>query len=128
MLGDASYKLGQYENAITAFQTALQFNPYHPWEISIYYRMAVSYYQQRDYDNVVKTIKRIFETAQAEGQPISDYRVYEVLGNAQFALNKYDKAAEAYARFLEIAPPNAQNLDKTREYYQFATQRLNQPL
>jgi tetratricopeptide (TPR) repeat protein len=123
MLADAYFKQGQYDSAITAYQSALQYNPYHPWEISLYYRMACSYYQQRDYENSIKAVNRIFEAAKEEGQQVSDYRVYDVLGNAQFALGKYDKAVEAYHTALEIAPPNAQNVEKIRKYYETATQR-----
>ncbi|NWF69678.1 MAG: tetratricopeptide repeat protein [Chloroflexi bacterium] len=128
MLGDAHFRQSQYEEAVAAYRSALQFNPYHPWEISLYYRIACSYYQQRDYENAVRAVQRLFETAAQEGQPVSDYRVYDVLGNAHFALGKYDKAVESYQRALEIAPPNAQNIDKIRMYHEFATQRLKQPL
>jgi tetratricopeptide (TPR) repeat protein len=127
MLGDAHFKQGQYEESVSAYKSALQFNPYHPWEISLYYRIACGYYQQRDYESAVKTMTRLFEIAKSEGQNVSDYRVYDVLGNAQFALGKYDKAAEAYQMAIDTAPPNAP-LDKIRSYFEFATQRVKQPL
>lgn len=127
MLGDALFKLRQYEEAATAYLAALQYNPYHPWEVSVYYRIARSYYQKRSYEKSVEAIHRMLEAAEAEGQNITDYRVYDVLGNAQFALGNYVKAAEAYQEALKIAPPNADNLDKIKIYYKFA-QELTQSI
>lgn len=120
MLGDAYFKLGQYEAAVSAYNAVLQYNPYYPWEVSLYYRIARCLYQQRDYLRAIEAIDRMLKAAEAEGQRVEDYRVYDVLGNAQFALGKYDKAAEAYRTALRIAPANADNLDKIKTYYHFA--------
>jgi tetratricopeptide (TPR) repeat protein len=127
MLGDAYFKTGQYSAAAGSYQAVLQFNPYHPWEVSLYFRIARSYYQQGDYERAVQSVNRMLEAAQAEGQTVSDYRVYDVLGNAQFALGKYDDALEAYRTALHVAPPNADNLDTIRAYHDFAKE-LSRPL
>jgi len=120
MLGDAYFRLGQYEGAAEAFRAALQFNPYHPWEVSLHYRIARSCYQKRDYEAAVRAIKQMLAAAETEGEPVRDYRVYDVLGNAHFALKRYGEAVEAYRIALQIAPPNAENVDKIKTYYQFA--------
>jgi tetratricopeptide (TPR) repeat protein len=120
MLGDAHLRLGQFESAIAAYQSVLQYNPDYPWEVSLYYRMARGYYQQQAYDKAIEAIQRMLNTAKSEGQTVSDYRVYDVLGNAQFALKHYAKAAEAYEMALQIAPPNAEEIDKIRRYCQYA--------
>lgn len=120
MLGDAYFRLEQYENAAEAFRAALQFNPYHPWEVSLHYRIARSCYQKRDYEAAVRAIKQMLAAAETEGEPVRDYRVYDVLGNAHFALKHYPEAVEAYQMALQIAPPNAENVDKIKTYYQFA--------
>ncbi len=120
MLGDAFLQLGQYTAAVTAYQSVLQYNPDYPWEVSLYYRMARGFYQQQEFDKTVEAIQRMLRAAEAEGQFVNDYRVYDVLGNAQFALRQYDKAVEAYTVALRIAPPNAEELDMIRVYYQFA--------
>lgn len=120
MLGDAHLRLGQFDAAVTAYQSVLQYNPDYPWEVSLYYRMARSYYQQQAYDKAIVAIQRMLNAAESEGQTVSDYRVYDVLGNAQFALKQYAKAAEAYQMALQIAPPNAEELDKIKMYCQFA--------
>jgi tetratricopeptide (TPR) repeat protein len=120
MLGDAYFRLGQYESAAEAFRAALQFNPYHPWEVSLHYRIARSCYQKRDYEAAVRAIKQMLAAAETEGEPVRDYRVYDVLGNAHFALKRYAEAVEAYRIALQMAPPNAENVDKIKTYYQFA--------
>jgi len=120
MLGDAYFRLGQYDAAGTAYQSVLQYNPDYPWEVSLYYRMARAFYQQQAFEKTIEAIDRMLRAAEAEGQSINDYRVYDVLGNAQFALKRYDKAADAYQMALRIAPPNAEELDKIKMYCQFA--------
>jgi len=127
MLGDAYSRLGQADAAAAAFHAALQFNPYHPWEVSLHYRIARSYYQQQQYEKAIEAIHRMLAAAQSEGQTVGDYRVYDVLGNAQFALGRYAEAIDAYQIALEIAPTNAENLDKIKMYHQFA-QELKRPL
>jgi tetratricopeptide (TPR) repeat protein len=125
MLGDAYFKLGQYELASDAFHAALQFNPYHPWEVSLHYRIARSYYQQRNYEAAIQALNRMMAAAQEEGDKIHDYRVYDILGNAHFALRRYPEAVTAYRTALQMAPSNAENLDKIRTYYQYAQQLLS---
>lgn len=120
MLGDAYFRLGQYESAAEAFRAALQFNPYHPWEVSLHYRIARSCYQKRDYEAAIRAIKQMLSAAEIEGEPVSDYRVYDVLGNAHFALKQYAEAVQAYRIAIQMAPPNAENVEKIRTYYQFA--------
>ncbi len=126
MLGDAYFALGQHEEAINSYFSALQFNPYHPWEVSVYYRIACSYYQQSNYHKAIQAIEQVFELSQTDGQEITDYRVYDVLGNAYFALEQYDRATDAYTKAVQLAPPH-ENIDKTRRYLQFAM-KLREPL
>ena len=120
MFGDAQWKTGQASTALASYQAALEFNPYHPWELSLYYRISRCHYQLRDYDKAIETIERMLQAAADDGQNINDYRVYNVLGNAHFALKHYDQALQTYKQALEIAPPNAENLDKLKQYYRFA--------
>ncbi|MBZ0303779.1 MAG: tetratricopeptide repeat protein [Anaerolineae bacterium] len=120
MLGDAHFKLMQYDLASEAYEAVLQYNPYHPWEISLHYRIAQSYYQQNDYLSTIAAIERLINAAQSEEEQITDYRVYDVLGNAHFALGHYIEAEESYRRALEAAPPNAEGLEKIKKYYHFA--------
>jgi tetratricopeptide (TPR) repeat protein len=122
MLGDAYFKTGAHQAAVTAYQNALQFNPYHPWEGSIYYRIARSLYQFGEYDRAIQSIEKLIHLAEADSQLVHDYRVFNVLGNAQYALRQYDQASRAYARALELAPQNAEHLDRIRQYFLYAQQ------
>ena len=45
-MGDMYFELGRYSDATAAYNTALQFNPYHPWAVTVHYRLAKSQYQQ----------------------------------------------------------------------------------
>lgn len=120
MLGDAYYKTNQLQNAVSAYQATLQFNPYTPWELSLHYRIARTLYQLGDYERAIQAIQKMMQTAEADGQTVGDYRVYNILGNSHFALESYRHAAEAYRTALEIAPASTEGLDKIRQYHQFA--------
>jgi tetratricopeptide (TPR) repeat protein len=120
MLGDAFSQIEQYDQAIEAYEAALQYNPYHPWEISLHYRIAHSFYQQNNYDGAVTAIERLLSAAAAGDEKIQDYRIYDVLASAQFALGRYKQAVASYRLALDTAPAKAQGLDKIRKYYQFA--------
>ena len=120
MLGDAYFKTNGFQNAVVAYQAALQFNPYTPWELSLHYRIARTLYQLGDYEKSVQAIQKMLHAAEIDGQVIADYRVYNILGNSYFALHSYPEAIRAYESALQIAPANADSLDKIRQYYQFA--------
>jgi tetratricopeptide (TPR) repeat protein len=120
MLADAYFALAQYDLALESYEAALQYNPYHPWEISLHYRIARCRYQLNDYAGTIAAINRLLEAAAAEGEQIDDYRIYDVLGNAQFALGQYTQAEESYRKALGMAPSNAEGLEKIRKYHQFA--------
>ncbi len=120
MLADAYFTLAQYALALESYEAALQYNPYHPWGISLYYRIARSCYYLSDYAGTIASVQRLMEVAAAEGEHIDDYRIYDVLGNAQFALGQYVQAEVSYRKALAMAPNNAGGLEKIRKYHQFA--------
>lgn len=127
IIGDLHFRLANYEAAAQAYSTALKFNPFHPWETSIYYRAAQCHYQLGAYRDVVTIIRRLLESAQSDSSPITDYRVYDILANAEFALARYDEAAEHYQKALDIAPPSFDGIEKIRLYHHFACQLLDNP-
>ncbi|NJO83364.1 MAG: tetratricopeptide repeat protein [Blastochloris sp.] len=122
MLGDAYSKTGQHQQAVGAYQAALRYNPYHPWEQSLDYRIARNYYQLGDYPKAIAQLDKLIKATEADGQTISDYRIFNVLGNALFALGQYPRAMQAYQSAIEIAPPNV-NVTRIHEYYQFAREQ-----
>jgi tetratricopeptide (TPR) repeat protein len=124
MLANAYFNLGSYESAIAAFKAALRLNPDHPWSVSLYYSIARSYYQQRAFEEAISAVNQVLAVAEAEGQIINDYRVYDILGNAHFALGRYEQAIEAYNTALQMAPANANNIDKIKSYYDLARERV----
>lgn len=122
IMGDMYFQLGRYIDAATAYNIALEFNPYHPWGVSIRYRLAKSQYQQGSYEQAVITIQQMIAQATNEAAPLTDYRVYDILGNALFALERYPEAADAYRIALSLAPESAEGVDKIKLYYHFSQQ------
>jgi tetratricopeptide (TPR) repeat protein len=122
MLGDAYYARKYYEEAVDAYRNVLLFNPYHPWEETVYYRMARAYYQQEYYAEVV----RVLEAFLAEGKNVQDYRIYDLLGNAFFAMGQYEYASQAYEVALRLVPAHI-DTQKIQSYYALS-QRMKSPL
>lgn len=120
ILGNAHFNLGHYEAAAAAYATALQLNPDHPWEFSLYHRIARCQYHKHAYHTVVEIIEELLKRVTSEDQIIEDYRIYDLLGNAQFALQKYDEAATAYKTALQMAPPNTSYTNQIQSYLDMA--------
>jgi tetratricopeptide (TPR) repeat protein len=104
MLGDIYFELRRYDQSLQAFQNVLLFNPYHPWEETVHYRIACCHLRLKDYAKAVSTARTIIDRTQAEGHPVRDYRLYYVLGDAWFALGKYADSTQAYQGALDTAP------------------------
>lgn len=121
MLGDVYFRTGQYHASITAYEAALQFNPYHPWESWLHYRIARSHYQVNDYAQAITVMRRMLSAAEADGEAITDYRAYMILGSAQYALGSYADAADAYQKALTLAPTAADS-DAIQRYAAAAQQ------
>lgn len=119
MLADALSALGRYERAVDAYLAALQYNPYHPWEVSILYRTGAAYYQNGDYQRALNALTHGLEIARAENQAV-DYRHYDLLGNAHYALGNYAEAAAAYDQALQLAPRTDAIIEKITRYRNFA--------
>lgn len=124
MLGDAYAKTGVHTAAISAYDAALKFNPYHPWEQSLSYRTAKSSYHAGYYDRVAEILQTMIRTAETDGESIQDYRVYSLLGNALFALERYADAAKAYASALGLAPAHLETLSTLESYHQRALDKI----
>ncbi|MDX2136947.1 MAG: tetratricopeptide repeat protein [Chloroflexota bacterium] len=121
MLGNAYFNSGQYAAAGEAYQHALQHNPYHPWELSLHYQMARAWYQCAEYDKAVNAMDTLLKTAHLDNQPVTDYRVYDVLGSAHFALKRYHAARQAFDQALALTP-SADDREKIIRYRTFAAE------
>lgn len=120
LLGDMLFRTERYESAIEAYYNSLSFNPYHPWQASLHYQIARSYYRLRAYEKTIVSIQELEQAVNEESQQITDYRVFHLLGNAYFAIEDYVPAAEAYRQAVDLAPLHANDLDKIRTYLRFA--------
>lgn len=119
-LGNLWFRLERYDQAIAAYRAALTYNPYHPWEVAVYYQIARSYYRLNEYARTINVIEKMQQAAQADQQPITDYRVYSLLANVQFALERYTEAAVTFQQAIDFAPPQADNLDELQAYLKTA--------
>ena len=119
MLADAYFALGQYVEAVDGYEEALTYNPDHPWEETIRYRIAKAHYQHQNYAAVLDNLKSIVEDSQ-------DYRIFNLLGNAFYGLHDFKQAASAYQKAIRLAPQGI-DIETMRMYYQLS-QQMNSPL
>ncbi|MBK8026013.1 MAG: tetratricopeptide repeat protein [Chloroflexi bacterium] len=121
MLGDIYYRTGQHNGALAAYEAAFTYNPYTPWEMSLQYRLAKSAYQAGEYSRALQALDRMMRGAKADNENINDYRVYNLLGNCLYALNRFPDAIQAYERAMSLVPPDAPELDQIQQYLRVAT-------
>jgi len=121
-IGHLAFRLERYQQAITAFEKALEINPYHPWDLSLRYQIARCYYRSRMYERVVETIAEIEEGA--EDDEVRDWRVYNLQGNAFFALEDFQAASEAYQTAIDLAPAGENGVEKARIYLRFCEELM----
>jgi tetratricopeptide (TPR) repeat protein len=120
MRGNSHFNLGQYDDAISDYTSALQYNPDHPWELSLYQQIARCYYKKHAYSETIDSINRLLNIARQDGLDIIDYRVYELLGGACFALKKFGQAVQAYQSALDMLPANTEPAQQIFSYYTLA--------
>lgn len=124
MLGNAQFNLGYFSDATASYETVLHFNPDHPWNLLILQRIAECHYHLRQYPKVVEVVNYILDTAKGEGHVIVDFHIYDLLGNALFALKRYSQAVMAYESALKLAPPNTEQLTKIQSFHNLALKLL----
>jgi tetratricopeptide (TPR) repeat protein len=123
LLGDAYLRAGLAPEALEAYQAALRYNPYHPWELKLYFQIARCYYQLHEYGRAANALHVLLRSADADEPILRDYRVHALLGNALYAMTDYAGAANAYRAALLCAPEHADGLDGLQRYYRDALER-----
>jgi cytochrome c-type biogenesis protein CcmH/NrfG len=93
-LGDAQRAINHYDEALAAYQTALNFKPR---EIGLYENIAEVYRAMGNHDKSIQT----FETAV---QQIPDAEAWTGLGKAYRAALDEEKAKECFERSVEMNP------------------------
>ena len=124
LLGEAYFRSARYQDAAYAYRHALHHNPYSPWSSTLRYQLACAYYQCGDYDRTCECLGRLITAEADEGGAIRDFRVYDLLGNAHFALGRYDEALASYSHALSLTPPHTQESAQIRRYHDYARRHI----
>lgn len=103
MLGDAYLQTNQYEQAITAYENALQFNPYHPWVDTVRLHIAQAYYHLHRYQETISVLKQLHEQSDDMHH---DYHFYALMGDAYQQLGHRDDAIQMYRQAIQVASPD----------------------
>lgn len=116
LLGNIYFSRERYYEAHSAYTRSLEHNPDHPWYEQIHYRLALCEYLFGDYTHTVNRIRQM-----ASNETL-DYRWYDLLGNALFALERYNEAHSAYCLALENDQMGADERQKVVLYKGFSEQ------
>jgi tetratricopeptide (TPR) repeat protein len=98
LLGNARYALGQYDAAIAAYHSMLHFNPYHPWDNSIYNRIAQCHYNLSQYEKAVEVAQSVIQNPDTSEAVVA----YELLVKSYLAMRKDNEAQQASARLAKL--------------------------
>ncbi|MEH1828877.1 MAG: tetratricopeptide repeat protein [Nostoc sp.] len=94
-LGDEYFEKGEYINAITNYNQALQAN--HS-DISIYYKRGLAHYQIGDYETAIA------DYSQAIQMNLHDAKSYNKRGLALYQLGRLEEAINDYTQAIRINP------------------------
>ena len=122
-LGIAYRKEERYQEAILAYQKAIELDPAHEWA---YNNIGYAYYCAQDYEASVNAYKQAIQVRPDHGW------AYNGLGRAYNKLGQYQQAIEAFLSSTQVSPDNAEafyNLAKAyaiSEEYDLVLSYLNQ--
>lgn len=120
MLGNALGNTQQYPEAILAYQTALQANPYTPWKASINYQIAKCFYLRGHYRETISVLSALRDDYSVVEISEPEYLLFDLLGSAYFALGNYTEALNAFDHALESAPKGTDIREKIKLYHRFS--------
>jgi len=96
-MGICHHKLGQMDEAINAYQQAIEENP----ETNVFYiNLAHAYIQQNDVNEAKTVLKKAIELG------IADDKLYLLLGDVYFRNAEFDQALTIYQKIIELNPGN----------------------
>ena len=106
LIGDIMLRQKEYEQAIAAFDLAMQKNPDGLYKIDILLAMAEASNCHRDYDRASKLLNRaIALTNQNKADSAaSTYEAYQELGETYLKLGKNKQAVSAFENALKVSP------------------------
>lgn len=96
-LGIIADQKGEYDNAISYFNRAINYDENNP---EIYLNLARTYRKKHDYNNAVKYAEK------ASGMTPSDVNPLILLGNINYELSNWDEAVRYYEKALKIDSNN----------------------
>ncbi|MEH1856403.1 MAG: tetratricopeptide repeat protein [Nostoc sp.] len=94
-LGDEYFEKGEYTNAITNYNQALQVNH---GDITIYYKRGLAHYQIGDYETAIA------DYSQAIQMNLHDAKSYNKRGLAFYQLGRLEEAINDYTQAIRINP------------------------
>ncbi|MBD6616234.1 tetratricopeptide repeat protein [Komarekiella sp. 'clone 1'] len=94
-LGEEYFDKGEYVNAITNYNQALQLNPNNA---DLYYRRGLAHYQLGDYEGASA------DYSQAIQRNLHDAKSYNKRGLALYQLGRFEEAIDDYTQAIRINP------------------------
>ncbi len=107
-LGNIYYNTGAFEEAMHAFEMAIELDPSYGWS---YNNLASVYFHKRRYADAIPLYQKGL-------QFLDDYKdkalLWNRLGDAYKRSNKHDQAVAAYRKAIELDPDNVSLLTRAR--------------
>lgn len=98
--GNTLKELGKQEEAIFAYERALNLDPPEPDQVAIYTHLADAYFKKEEWERVIKTCERAILVGEVP-------EVYNLLGRAFYKRGDYSNALRAFLRATELDPSSA---------------------
>ncbi|MFN3568491.1 MAG: YcaO-like family protein, partial [Caldimicrobium sp.] len=98
--GNTLKELGKKDEAIFAYEKALQLEPPDPDKVAIYTHLADAYFKKDEWEKVIKCCERAITLGEVP-------EVYNLLGRAFYKMGNYPEALQAFLRATELDPSSA---------------------
>jgi len=113
-IGAVYFRLGQWNDAIPAFQKALTLDP----DSTTYSNLGTAYFFLRRYDDSVKMFEKAVEKNPKDEQLVGNLAdAYRWSGRSQQAKESYDKAIQLAFQELQVNPKSAAATGDVAVYY-----------